>query len=96
MEMVVWHAAHWSTWGRQKYFDNIFPEIYERLLPSSLARAAEMGWEGARWPKMTELETGFSSPGAINAVLMWQQPHPMQVFFPKIYECLLISSQVSC
>lgn len=48
MEMVVWHNAHWSTWGRQKYFDNIFPELYDTLLPTSLARAEAMGWEGAR------------------------------------------------
>ncbi len=48
MEMVVWHNAHWVTWGRQRYFDNIFPELYETLLPSSLARAKAMGWEGAR------------------------------------------------
>jgi hypothetical protein len=69
MEMVIWHNAHWATWGKQKYFDNIFPELYEILLPSSLARAESMGWEGARWPKMTELETGVSSPGDINALL---------------------------
>ena len=48
MEMVIWHNAHWATWGRQKHFDNVFPELYERLLPSSLARAKAMGWEGAR------------------------------------------------
>ncbi|KAI3548807.1 hypothetical protein CSPX01_02830 [Colletotrichum filicis] len=77
MEMVIWHDAHWVTWGRKKYFDNIFPEIYEILLPSSLARAKSQGWEGARWPKMTELETGVSSPGGINGLLLWQQPHPM-------------------
>lgn len=77
MEMVVWHNAHWMAWGKSKYFDNIFPELYETLLPSSLARAKFMGWEGARWPKMTELGTGVSSPGDINALLLWQQPHPM-------------------
>ncbi|POS72966.1 hypothetical protein DHEL01_v208636 [Diaporthe helianthi] len=77
MEVVVLHNAHWITWGRKKYFDNIFPAIYETLLPSSEARAKSMGWEGARWPKMTELGTGRSSPGAINALLLWQQPHPM-------------------
>jgi hypothetical protein len=48
MEMVVWHNAHWATWGRQEHFDNIFPALYESLLPSSLARAKSMGWEGAR------------------------------------------------
>lgn len=73
MEMVVWHNAHWSTWGRQKYFDNIFPELYETFLPSSLARAKSMGWEGAKWPKMTETNTGVSSPGSINGLLLWQQ-----------------------
>ncbi|OBU00612.2 hypothetical protein VE01_01144 [Pseudogymnoascus verrucosus] len=77
MEMVIWHNAHWSTWGRQKYFDNIFPELYETLLPSSLERAKNMGWEGARWPKMTEVVSQENSPGGINAFLMWQQPHPM-------------------
>ncbi|KAH8593587.1 Six-hairpin glycosidase-like protein [Bisporella sp. PMI_857] len=77
MEMVIWHNAHWSTWGRQEHFDNIFPELYETFLPKSLARAKTMGWEGARWPKMTELGTGVSSPGSINSLLMWQQPHPM-------------------
>ncbi|KAJ4398330.1 hypothetical protein N0V91_010306 [Didymella pomorum] len=76
MEMVIWHLAQWSTWGKQQYFDRVFPEIYETLLPSSIARAKRMGWEGARWPKMTELETGVNSPGDINAFLMWQQPHP--------------------
>lgn len=49
MEMVVWHNAHWATWGRQEFFDDIFPELYETLLPSSLARAQSMGWEGARY-----------------------------------------------
>ncbi|KAF2994389.1 hypothetical protein E8E13_002470 [Curvularia kusanoi] len=77
MEMVIWHLAHWSTWGKQQYFDNVFPQLYEILLPSSIARAQRMGWGGARWPKMTDLQTGINSPGDINAFLMWQQPHPL-------------------
>ncbi|KAK8008196.1 hypothetical protein PG991_010747 [Apiospora marii] len=77
MEMVVWHGAHWATWGRQAIFDGIFPGIYERFLQSSRERARRMGWAGARWPKMTESVTGRSSPGGINGLLMWQQPHPM-------------------
>lgn len=48
MEVVVLHNAHWITWGRKKYFDGIFPALYETLLPSSLDRAKNMGWEGAR------------------------------------------------
>ncbi|KAI1754664.1 Six-hairpin glycosidase-like protein [Xylaria castorea] len=77
MEQVVWHNAHWCTWGREEHFDSIFPEVYETFLPSSVQRAKNMGWEGARWPKMTDINTGRSSPGGINAFLMWQQPHPM-------------------
>ncbi|KAH8680180.1 Six-hairpin glycosidase-like protein [Ilyonectria robusta] len=77
MEMVLWHCAHWVSWGREKYFHNIFPALYESLLPSSMDRARRMGWKGARWPKMTEILTGRSSPGTINGLLLWQQPHPM-------------------
>ncbi|KAK8043365.1 Six-hairpin glycosidase-like protein [Apiospora rasikravindrae] len=77
MEMVVWHCAHWATWGRRAIFDGIVPGVYERFLESSGARARRMGWEGARWPKMTEPVTGRSSPGGINGLLLWQQPHPM-------------------
>lgn len=49
MEMVVWHNAHWATWGRQEYFDGVFPGVYEGFLASSVARASAMGWKGARW-----------------------------------------------
>ena len=77
MEMVIWHNAHWVTWGREEHFDAIFPALYETLLPSSIERAKNMGWEGARWPKMTEVVTGVSSPGGINGLLLWQQPHPL-------------------
>ncbi|KAF9870672.1 hypothetical protein CkaCkLH20_11774 [Colletotrichum karsti] len=77
LEMVVWHCAHWVTWGRQKYFDNIFPAVYETLLPSSEERAKRMGWKGARWPKMTELVTKGIAPGQTRAFLQWQQSHPM-------------------
>ncbi|KAK6222011.1 hypothetical protein LQW54_001234 [Pestalotiopsis sp. IQ-011] len=76
-EMFVWHNAHWSTWGRQQHFDDIFPAVYEALLPASLARAEGMGWAGARWPKMTQTVTGSSAPGGVNGLLMWQQPHVM-------------------
>ncbi|KAI1179709.1 Six-hairpin glycosidase-like protein [Nemania sp. FL0916] len=77
MEQVYWHNVHWCTWGREQHFDDIFPALYETFLPSSIARAKSMGWEGARWPKMTDIFTGRSSPGGINGLLMWQQPHVM-------------------
>ncbi|KAL0933243.1 uncharacterized protein CTRU02_212206 [Colletotrichum truncatum] len=77
LEMVVWHCAQWATWGRQRYFDRIFPAVYESLLPSSVERARRMGWQGARWPKMTELVTKGIAPGETRAFLQWQQPHPI-------------------
>lgn len=49
LEMVVWHCGHWATWGRQQYFDRIFPAVYETLMPTSVARAKRMGWAGARY-----------------------------------------------
>ncbi|KAL0578688.1 hypothetical protein V5O48_003308 [Marasmius crinis-equi] len=37
----------------------------------------QQGWaSGARWPKMTD-PSGRSSPGQINNLLLWQQPHPL-------------------
>lgn len=62
--MVVWHNAHWATWGRQQFFDNIFPEVYESLLPSSLERARSMGWTGARYcsqPSGTFQHTSYAN-----------------------------------
>ncbi|KAL7627086.1 hypothetical protein AAE478_003862 [Parahypoxylon ruwenzoriense] len=77
LEMAVWHCAHWAAWGRQQYFDRVFPAMYETLLPSAAARACNIGWDGARWAKMTELGTSDIAPGETRAYLMWQQPHPM-------------------
>src|ERR1700753_1694370 len=52
--------------------------IYSRFLPSSIRRAQiQQGWpSGARWPKMTD-PLGRSSPGEINNLLIWEQPHPI-------------------
>ena len=77
MEMLIWHLGHWSTWSREKFIQRIVPAIYERFLPTSIERARKMGWEGARWPKMTDPQTGRSAPGTVNGQLLWQQPHPM-------------------
>jgi len=51
------------------------PGIYERFLPSSIDRARDQGYLGARWGKMSD-PTGRSAPGEINSLLIWQQPHP--------------------
>lgn len=74
--MYFWHSAHFARWN---HFDLLWrsqPSMYEQFLPASYERASSQGYEGARWGKMTD-PTGRSAPGEINALLIWQQPHPM-------------------
>ncbi|THU93929.1 hypothetical protein K435DRAFT_967064 [Dendrothele bispora CBS 962.96] len=77
MEMYFWHSCHWALWNNWDLLSRS-SSIYSRFLPSSLARAQiQQGWSsGARWPKMTD-PSGRSSPGEINNLLIWQQPHPL-------------------
>ncbi|KAK2754562.1 hypothetical protein FQN54_006963 [Arachnomyces sp. PD_36] len=74
-EMFHWHLAHWQRWGKWSLFDRTMPGLYQRFLPSSIERAEEQGYEGARWGKMGD-PSGRSAPGEINSLLIWQQPHP--------------------
>ncbi|ASO20313.1 hypothetical protein FHR81_000002 [Actinoalloteichus hoggarensis] len=74
-EMYWWHATHYALWNRWPLLDRS-TDIYERLLPSARDRAAEQGFAGARWPKMTTAE-GRESPNIPTALLIWQQPHVM-------------------
>jgi hypothetical protein len=50
--------------------------IYARFLPTATKLASSQGYRGARWPKMTD-PSGRMALGEINALLIWQQPHPM-------------------
>lgn len=77
MEMYFWHSAQWALWNSWDVLRRS-TSIYERFLPGSLARAQiQQGWaSGARWPKMTD-PSGRSTPGQINNLLIWQQPHPL-------------------
>lgn len=74
MEMVFWHLVHWDLWGKENLLDRSIG-VYKRFLPTSLERAAQQGYTGARWGKMSD-PTGRSAPGEINSVLVWQQGHP--------------------
>ncbi|KAK0488057.1 Six-hairpin glycosidase-like protein [Armillaria luteobubalina] len=77
MEMYFWHAAHWALWNNWELL-NRSTDTYANFLPSSIARSQDQQhWpSGARWPKMTD-PSGRSSPGEINNLLIWQQPHPL-------------------
>ena len=77
LEMALWHTLPFARWNHLPLLQRSQPATYDRLLNSSRARAAAQGYSGARWGKMTDPETGRSAPGDINALLIWQQPHPM-------------------
>ncbi|KAH7103384.1 Six-hairpin glycosidase-like protein [Auriculariales sp. MPI-PUGE-AT-0066] len=82
-EMFWWHLAHWLLWGNEDYFSRAEP--YQRFLGTSIERAqVQQPWKaGARWGKMSD-PSGRSSPGQINELLIWQQPHPL-VFAEYLY-----------
>ncbi|KAK8202225.1 hypothetical protein M8818_005752 [Zalaria obscura] len=76
-EMFVWHLGHWGRWSKWYLLERAIPGVYERFLPSSIQRAQQQGYAGARWGKQSD-PTGRSAPGAINSLLIWQQPHVFQ------------------
>ncbi|KAJ3731470.1 Six-hairpin glycosidase-like protein [Lentinula guzmanii] len=77
MEQYFWHCAHWALWNNWELLRRS-SSVYDRFLQTSLIRAqVQQGWpSGARWPKMTD-PSGRSSPGEINNLLIWEQPHPL-------------------
>ncbi|KAL2149463.1 hypothetical protein VTH82DRAFT_8114 [Thermothelomyces myriococcoides] len=81
LEMALWHALPFARWNHFPLFWRSIPNTYARLLPSARARAKKQGYAGARWGKMmaplSVAPGGPSAPGDINALLIWQQPHPL-------------------
>ncbi|MDP4209367.1 MAG: hypothetical protein Q8928_11200 [Bacteroidota bacterium] len=72
-EMHWWHAAHFAFWNR---FDLLEKSLswYQTVLPKARDIAKRQGFDGVRWPKMTD-PTGNDCPSSVGAVLIWQQPH---------------------
>ena len=79
-EMYWWHGAHYALWDRWPMLNRSIG-IYQKILQSSREKAARQGYKGARWPKNTGPE-GRESPHPIDAMLIWQQPHP--IFFAEL------------
>ncbi|KKK24336.1 hypothetical protein ARAM_007455, partial [Aspergillus rambellii] len=73
MEMVFWHLGHWARRGKWDLLNRSLG-VYSHFLPSSIERAQEQGYKGARLGKISD-PSGRSAPGEINALLIWQQPH---------------------
>ncbi|RDW86732.1 uncharacterized protein DSM5745_03374 [Aspergillus mulundensis] len=80
LEMVFWHLGHWARWNKWDLLNRSLG-VYNRFLPSSIERARDQGYSGARLGKMSD-PSGASAPGSQNALLIWQQPHPM--FFAEL------------
>ncbi|HSH19373.1 MAG TPA: hypothetical protein VLA03_02915 [Draconibacterium sp.] len=73
LEKHWWHGVHWAFWNRIELLEkslNYYNEIFEK----AKYKAEMQGYEGVRWPKMTDLN-GNDSPSGIGEFLIWQQPH---------------------
>lgn len=79
-EMIWWHGVHYALWNRWPLFEKSLP-VYNDYLPTSIERAKNQGYTGARWPKCT---ANFDRdwPHPIHALLIWQQPHP--IYFAEL------------
>jgi hypothetical protein len=73
LEMHWWHAAHFALWNRIDLLEKSMG-WYQTILPKASEIAKRQGFEGARWPKMTD-PSGSDCPSSVGAVLIWQQPH---------------------
>jgi hypothetical protein len=79
MEMVWWHLAHYALWNRWSMLTNALP--YQRFIPQAQVLAAQLGYNGLKWPKSVGPE-GRSAPWKGNQVLLWKEPHP--IFFAEL------------
>ena len=73
MEMIFWHIAHFAAWNRLSYFCPA-AQFYRNHQEQAAALAAQLGYKGLMWPKMTGPE-GRNSPWYGNNILQWKQPH---------------------
>jgi protein-glucosylgalactosylhydroxylysine glucosidase len=73
LEMHWWNAAHFIQWGRAELMEKQL-DYYFSIFEKAKITAQFQGYEGARWPKMTDPE-GNESPSTIGTFLIWQQPH---------------------
>jgi hypothetical protein len=74
-EMIWWHSAYLAVFNQWQMLDRLL-SVYFVTLNSAKNLAKEQGYSGARWPKMTD-PSGSPTPGEINSLLIWQQPHPI-------------------
>jgi hypothetical protein len=80
LEMHWWHAVHFALWQREDILEKQM-EYYSRIIDRARQTAEHQGYDGVRWPKMTDPD-GRESPSSVGTYLIWQQPH--FIFFAEL------------
>ncbi len=73
LEMHWWHAVHFALWNRIELLEKSL-DYYAKIAEKARKTAKRQGFDGVRWPKMTD-PSGQDSPSDIGSFLIWQQPH---------------------
>ncbi len=71
--MHWWHVVHFAYWNRTELLEKSL-EYYSDIFQKAKIKAEKQGYDGVRWPKMTDLQ-GNDSPSGVGEFLIWQQPH---------------------
>jgi len=73
LEMHWWHGVHFAYWNRTELLEKSL-DYYFEIFQKAKTKAEIQGYEGVRWPKMTDMQ-GDDSPSGVGEFLIWQQPH---------------------
>jgi len=73
LEMHYWHGIHFALWNRTNLLENSL-NYYNNIKVKARETAQRQGFDGLRWPKMTD-PLGNDSPSDVGSFLIWQQPH---------------------
>jgi hypothetical protein len=73
LEMHWWHGVHFALWQQENVLKDQL-DYYFNIYDKALQTAIHQGYEGVRWPKMTD-PAGNESPSNVGTYLIWQQPH---------------------
>ena len=73
LEMHYWHMAWAPLWGHPELLTRSF-DWYIDILDEAKKNASRNGYKGARWTKMVSY-AGSDCPSKIAPLLVWQQPH---------------------
>jgi len=80
LEMHWMHSVHFALWGRLEYLENTLG-YYFTIMPKAKEYTQIQGYEGVRWPKMTD-PSGNDSPSGVGPLLVIQQNHP--IYFAEL------------